>query len=440
MTAASKVEHLVFLLLLVVRGIPQLLMLLILTDSKADLTIDKGSRSTGRIGHLRASITYKWGKVTYFEISGWEYNSFGKIVHKSTRPIIPEVYGIKEPPQQLQIHNRDGSQIFQGGDDSVNSEQFSRVPQQVYDQHYREPYFGSGEENITSVKPSNDQPTNCGQAVASRIEHESSSISFDEIAQSLQSMVLYRPSQAVVSQDAPAAHFRPTNMALRMKGELSPIIPTAGIYLGNTNSAIYRNQVRNLPNSDNCALFIIGLPVVTDHALLLGGINTGAVVLLDIKEPKGVHTTKAATLVFKTPEAAARFYQRSLDECLFILGRRVRVVYNHFGHLRHKFKHQSRVIHIEGPENHAFMNERFWDSYFKNFCSYQREVVRYEVKSGRVIMKFGFARISAQSQACMQAINRDPQFLGIIQARYGNDPCEIPCGFCEPGYVCKCNS
>lgn len=240
------------------------------------------------------------------------------------------------------------------------------------------------------------------------------------------------PSSDVVTAPqsalSPAAHpFRPNNMVLQRIGVLVTPTPQrnhGSNYLGRRHSSPSAREVQGLPDCENCALFLTKIPVEVTLHEIFSVITTGSVFCLHVSPSGGIHTTKAAKLVFMTPEAAAAFLQQTRSpQGILLRGKRIQCRYNRNGYARNENIWQSRVLEIVGPT--PIMTLEYWTSYFANFSEFELEAYRLNTTNvhGIAILQFRFARIDGQAQTCLQCIRTDPSLAGVVQVRYGTDPC-----------------
>ncbi|KAF4624192.1 hypothetical protein G7Y89_g13980 [Cudoniella acicularis] len=222
---------------------------------------------------------------------------------------------------------------------------------------------------------------------------------------------------------APSPAFKPTNMVLAKRGlattHLQHNLTTAGIsYQGDLSSLSYRGQVDNLPDSQNCSLFIINLPLWVTYADLFAIIHVGSVYALNINAPDDKNPLQAAKLIFMSPAAAQRFISSAPQ-----LGDRpLRIRYNRHGQPANS-RPYTRVLVIDGPED--MMKMAFWTQYFSTYCDYQLENA-FQLPASKIgikSMEFRFARVDGQAQCCKQAIERDAGLQGVVKVSYGRDPC-----------------
>lgn len=185
-------------------------------------------------------------------------------------------------------------------------------------------------------------------------------------------------------------------------------------------------SIKNLQDHLNCSVFVSHLPKDVQHHEIFNVINTGSVVSLHIMRPVSWNPFCAAKIVFKYPEGAARFIAASCNaEKIQIREHQLHVRYNHHGMVKHSRENQSRVLHIEGPEN--IMNEGFWTAYFDKITKYTLEYVGYlqvpNLSKGMRVMEFRFARVEAQAQSILIDIVHDDLLSEMVCIWYGEDPC-----------------
>ncbi|KAF7867050.1 uncharacterized protein EAF02_009836 [Botrytis sinoallii] len=100
---------------------------------------------------------------------------------------------------------------------------------------------------------------------------------------------------------------------------------SSGNYKGNPRAGI-----RGLSDHLNCALWLTNLAADIQAHEVFDEIHIGAVTAFEITRPQGDYIMSAAKLVFKHPEAAARFKdQCESEEGVVIRGRRVNARYKH---------------------------------------------------------------------------------------------------------------
>lgn len=202
---------------------------------------------------------------------------------------------------------------------------------------------------------------------------------------------LSTPSSANISD------FRPSGMLLERQGLAArhPGSQLAGSnYRGDVQSNSYRRQLRDLEDSQNCSLWLRRIPATITVTQIFDHLRgSGTIYALHLSLPTVQHPTTAAKLVFTTPEAAALVIHTSRTVGIWMHGVLIDVVYNRNGHLRHHNTVETRVLHIEGPEE--IMNVEYWLGYFGSACLY--ELDRWDYlrcdEEGRTGMEFRFGRV-----------------------------------------------
>jgi hypothetical protein len=218
--------------------------------------------------------------------------------------------------------------------------------------------------------------------------------------------------------------FRPNQMALVQQGLLTPSAHSSANsntgYQGDLSSNSYLVQLPNLPDEENCALFVTNIPPRVTHPDMFDRIHVGPVFALHISPADATHSMQAAKLVFMDPEATHQMMRATV----WMRGRRLDFRYNRYGY-RKNDRNYTRVLIVEGPE--AIMNLASWDRYFRFYSElvYDRVIKVYCATPGNKAYEFRFARIDGQAETCFLAIRAEPSFQGIITFRYGRDPCGV---------------
>lgn len=227
------------------------------------------------------------------------------------------------------------------------------------------------------------------------------------------------------------ARFRPSKMAMEeVDPEISPEFRGSKFLSNKLSKAYRRQQATDLPDTENCALWLTNLPANITAAAMLRTIRTGAVFALHINPPKEEHSLSAAKLVFMEPSAAAEYLRITKDQGIFFGGLRLWATYNKHGYRKIAADGRSRVLQIKGPSK--YMNRGFWEAYLGKCFKYQLGAVR-KLKAadeGQEVIEFQFARLDGQSECGYHAITKEPKFRGIFSVRYGADPCDPKSGYC----------
>ncbi|TGO64784.1 hypothetical protein BOTNAR_0084g00150 [Botryotinia narcissicola] len=191
----------------------------------------------------------------------------------------------------------------------------------------------------------------------------------------------------------------------------------------------------NLPNELNCAVWIKG--IAKDFARqflyqeLFNAISTGPIVAAYIRLGGDQHPRRAAKVVFKHPEHAARLIQRASYQGISINGHRIRVEPNRNGHREFplRFHYRSRVILVE-VFNNPSMDLPFWRMFISNLCVLDIESCRHLAYSTpqHMVMEFRFVRIFGQAAVLLAGIRSTASFEDMVTARYVPD---VPCDICD---------
>ncbi|TGO58134.1 hypothetical protein BCON_0058g00160 [Botryotinia convoluta] len=194
---------------------------------------------------------------------------------------------------------------------------------------------------------------------------------------------------------------------------------SSGNYKGNPRAGI-----RELSDHLNCALWLTNLAADIQADEVFDEIHTGAVTAFEITRPQGEYIMSAAKLVFKHPEAAARFQEQcGSEEGIVIRGRRVKARYNTFGYRRYKSEDKTRMISIEGPSRYVVYDH--FKIFFETFCDHELtgwEYFEAAVKGNRKMI-MGFARINGQATQCLEALQMHPVYGEHLIVEYAPDPC-----------------
>lgn len=198
--------------------------------------------------------------------------------------------------------------------------------------------------------------------------------------------------------------FRPSRMKLEIEGMAAPKVPhhPGSKYLGDPNSKSFSAQIEGLPDDQNCALWITKLHPQVDLAGFLNLVRTGAVFACTINEPEKVWT-KAAKLVFKTHQGAARFLAQT-QAGFEIGGMEIHAIWNRVGY-RANNTEMTRCLEIRGPANFMIdgelvMNYQFWYLYFTTCVVFElegfREWSENMISPDTAVLEFRFARIDGR--------------------------------------------
>lgn len=197
-------------------------------------------------------------------------------------------------------------------------------------------------------------------------------------------------------------------------------------YLGNRSLPL--NMSADIPEDENCRLWITGLPPKCTISDVLGAIRgIGRVYSLHINPPvyndkTGKYfPTSAASLTFFTANACNRFLLLQCQHPFSVKGWRTRVVRHRIRAKPFLVYHLSRVLIIKGspeivtPENltRTFI-ERWGIRFDTDFIEY-----RPGEQSNEIIWGFG----SFRGQSHTVHSNITDKLSGVVTVSYGQDPC-----------------
>jgi hypothetical protein len=230
-----------------------------------------------------------------------------------------------------------------------------------------------------------------------------------------------------VSRSSEVGRFRRSRQAAERSGALRSQHTQDFQKSGNLSST--KSGEEGIPDEENCALFLSLIHPSATAKDILSVVRTGKVRILHISPPDANHSTSAAKLVFMTHSAAARFLQQvNSKEGVAILGQRIKAIYNRFGYIEYTRQERSRVILIQGPDA-KFMTFDIWNEYFKDCVDFDLDTWEEEMpQNNKKILKFAFARLDAQAESAYHAIKKEPAFQGVVDVKYGTDPCDPSSG------------
>ena len=195
------------------------------------------------------------------------------------------------------------------------------------------------------------------------------------------------------------------------------------------NIALARNRSAAIPPTENCSLFVTGLPPsITVRQLLAAVRDTGRVYATHLNgpEPHKGHPTCAAKLVFFERAAAERFYDRHVQAGLRVDGYPGyvgKVVWNRIKTAAPDLpRHYTRVLMISGPA--ALADPEFLTGYFRSKLEFEVDEVFDRGAAGdRRLVEYRFGSFRCQAEAAKMALSREMGELGV-QIWFGPDPCD----------------
>lgn len=206
-------------------------------------------------------------------------------------------------------------------------------------------------------------------------------------------------------------------------------------YRGDIN--LRNNQSENIPDDQNCSLFIVNLPPTLTTHELLGAIHkmgpSGRIYAVHINAPELMrgHPGCAAKVVFFKRDVAHAFYMKCTSDDpqspgLRVNGHPARVMWNRIKtserqHLSES--NASRVLLIAGsPE---FVNPRTLTDFFNTKLQFQVDRIITHVRGTPygedAVVEYRFGSFRCQAQAAKMALTRE---LPHIRCFFGMDPLE----------------
>jgi hypothetical protein len=181
---------------------------------------------------------------------------------------------------------------------------------------------------------------------------------------------------------------------------------------------------RPIPPHKNCAVFITEIPIQATYADVLGSVRGGKIYACRFEPDEGKFPTRAVKLVFFTRASAELFMQRNYTVGIFILGERVRAIWNRIRYDAHPNPRQSRVVNITGPAR--WVHSKFLEEWFEPRFDYDldRTVDMPCPREGYATRAWRFACLRAQAEFAKMIVERE--LSGIFQVEYGVDPCARP--------------
>lgn len=215
-----------------------------------------------------------------------------------------------------------------------------------------------------------------------------------------------------------------------------------------------KNRSENIPDSQNCALFLTNLPATCNYQELLQAMaihRPGRIWTTYINPPRKMdaddpllselqaaaraggsahlprvppsYSTSAAKVIFYHPFEAQRLIVAAARGLLRVGGRRIGAKWN-----RHKTGAQkydratSRAITIGGPA--TIVNEVYLRGLFDQYFEYNTEEVLLVAEAegqGWCVLEWRFACMRAQAHAAYQLLKS--LYPGVVEVRWAVDPC-----------------
>lgn len=224
-------------------------------------------------------------------------------------------------------------------------------------------------------------------------------------------------------------HFRPSFSALQ-----NATHPISGQFHGTTVSSERPVQPEDdnqnipwsedIPENQNCALWVVGLPAEVTIKTLLDGIRgVGKVAATVVKSADANHPTAAVKIVFFTRRQAQTLLVLATNRCFQVLDRVITAVsWNQVKCGPYPHKEWSRAIKTTGPAE--IMDISKLKGWFTNRFNYDLDRVM-EVPCmipGKVSLRWDFGSARCQSAWAKAALERE--LPGIVKVEWVRDRCE----------------
>lgn len=260
---------------------------------------------------------------------------------------------------------------------------------------------------------------------------------------------VFRPMTAVLYPSGAKRELSEDEKALRQRHGISEN------YQGNPDNP--KNQSADIPNEENCALFLTNLPARCNYPELLGAIRLlrpGRIWSTYINRPLGSgdeknlasqgqqpaqlqghfqghgqafankplsHRTSAAKVIFYHPSEAQRLMHIAEHGGFKVGGRTIIVKWNRHRTAAQKYDNPtSRVVIISGPMRLVEQEwlSRLFDQYFEY---HTEEVLTVAETDGWRALEWRFASMRAQAHSAHQLLRS--LYPGIISVQWALDPC-----------------
>lgn len=201
-------------------------------------------------------------------------------------------------------------------------------------------------------------------------------------------------------------------------------------YMGDIS--LRSNRPANIPDEQNCSLWITGLPPNVTVRELLGAIhNVGKIYATVVNPPHDHHLLSAAKVTFFTPAGARAL----LSQCngpdnrgLVVGDYRARVRYNRNAVEQPGWvpEDHTRAMIISGPRD--IINIEFLMDYFRRRFDFQVEDIDVLVAGHSInVFEWRFGSYRAQANSAWKALRGDPVFrrdYPKVDVRFVRDPCD----------------
>lgn len=196
------------------------------------------------------------------------------------------------------------------------------------------------------------------------------------------------------------------------------------------NIFIDRNKSADVPESENCSVFLTGLPTgTTIRGLLEQVVNCGRIYACHINPPDVAtrHMNSAAKVVFFDAFSTQKFIHHCTTQGLWVGGNPVRAVHNRIKSCpATESQTASRVLLIYGPA--MVVNPRGLTAFFSRFLSFEVDCI---ISHGAchhtpecALVEYRFGSYRCQAQLAKRALRKT--FAGSVDVFYGEDSCALP--------------
>ncbi|KAF4817322.1 hypothetical protein CGCTS75_v012419 [Colletotrichum tropicale] len=341
---------------------------------------------------------------------------------------------------------RDLLSAFPPGPRGVPWHNFSRPPNPfslVTVRHRRRPSFHSSDEEAMPMPSRRIAGSWETRLARSQARHQAATTNSQYSGYAQRPRQYGPPSNANSSQPTEGRQpqgFRPTWAAMRAKqgqakdndkdrAALKAMYGISPNYAG--DPTIERNRSADIPDSENCALWITFLPPDVTHREILAEIrNMGRIwsVVISGPEPAKNHYTAAAKVVFFELGAAQKFYAMSCNPArrFKVRGHVTKVELNRIKTAQDNRRNNSRVLRIKGRPD--VVNKDALTAYFKQKITFEvDEVITIVMNEDMGDVEYRFGSFGNQAELAYLALQREYDVGGIHspywEVQYGHDPC-----------------
>ncbi|KAF3763581.1 hypothetical protein M406DRAFT_262487 [Cryphonectria parasitica EP155] len=226
---------------------------------------------------------------------------------------------------------------------------------------------------------------------------------------------IFKPMTAVLYPKAPKRPLSDQERALRQQKGISDN------YEGNPENP--KNQSANIPNEENCALFLTNLPARCSYQTLLRAIaqhRMGRVWSTYINSPLGEEQHEHQQRQAQDP-SPAHHYGASIRGDFRVGGRRIHAKWNRHRTAAQSYENPtSRVVVISGPA--AIVDRQWLGDLFDQYFEYQTEEVLVLAEgNGWRTLEWRFGSMRAQAHSAHQLLRS--LYPGVVTVKWAVDPC-----------------